>query len=166
MPQSDASSPKSGAPIGPWPPHGPAATVGNGLIVHPARDRGAVKLSLSEPRDMNRLAPKSRAVLRRLAEGRVGPACLLGHPGALRLALINVFASSGRHAVLVIQAGQHASAWWRLHRGGGAGGCLLSAGDIGGHGGMRKSTVRRCCEPERRSKQRGALFVPRTVRWI
>ena len=36
-PQSDASSPESGAPIVPRPPHSPAAMVGSGLIVHPVR---------------------------------------------------------------------------------------------------------------------------------
>jgi len=32
-PQSDASSPESGAPIGPHPPHSPATMAGNGLII-------------------------------------------------------------------------------------------------------------------------------------
>jgi len=47
-PRSNASSTKSGAPIGPRLPHGPAAMAGNSLIVHPARDRGAVKLPCTE----------------------------------------------------------------------------------------------------------------------
>ena len=63
-----------GCSHGPRPLHGPAATAGSGLILHPARHRRAVQLSQSEPCDMNRLAQNSRAVLRRLAEGRVGPA--------------------------------------------------------------------------------------------
>ena len=121
----------------------------------------AVELSRSEPHDMDCLAPNSRAVLQQLAKGRVGPACPLWHP--LPLALINALASFRRHAARVIRAVQHASAWWRLHRGGGVGGCLLSVGGIGGRGGERRSTVRRRCEPTRRPEQRGALFVPHTV---
>ena len=60
------------------PPRDPAATAGSGLILHPARHRRAVELLCSKHRDTNR--PKSRAVLWRLAEGRVGPACPFGHP--------------------------------------------------------------------------------------
>ena len=79
-PQSNASSPESGAPIGPWPPQGPAVMAGSGLIGHPPRHSGAAESSRSELRDMNRLALNSLAMLRRLAEGRAGLACLLGHP--------------------------------------------------------------------------------------
>ena len=47
-PRSDASSPESGTPIGPRPPHDLAATAGSGLILHPARHRRAVELSRTE----------------------------------------------------------------------------------------------------------------------
>ena len=63
LPRSDVLSPKSGAPIGPRPPHGPAAIAGSGLIVHPARHNGAAESSRSEPHDMNLLASNSQAVL-------------------------------------------------------------------------------------------------------
>ena len=52
----------------------------SGLILHSARHRQAVELSSSEYRDMKRPAPNSRAVLRQLVEGRVGPAWPLRHP--------------------------------------------------------------------------------------
>jgi len=57
-PRSDASSPESGAPIGPRPnpAHGPAVMAGSGLTFHPARHAKAAEPSRSEPRDMNRLA--------------------------------------------------------------------------------------------------------------
>ena len=63
-PRSDASSPESGAPIGPRPPHDPNTTAGSGLILHPARLYRTVELSRSKPRDMIRLALNSRAMLR------------------------------------------------------------------------------------------------------
>jgi len=80
QPRSDALSPESSAPIGPQPPLDPTVMAGTGLTLYPARHVQAVESSRSKPHDMNRLAPNSRAVLRRLAEGRVGPACPLGHP--------------------------------------------------------------------------------------
>ena len=51
-------------------------------------------------------------------------------------------------------ATQHASAWWQLHRGGGAGGCLPSAREICGRRGERRLTVRRYCNPMHRPDQR------------
>ena len=58
-----------------------------------------------------------------------------GTPGPLGLALINALVPSMRLAARPIRAVQHASAWWRLHRGGGVRRSLPSMGVIGGRGG-------------------------------
>ena len=79
-PQSDVSSPESDALIVPRPSHGPVVMARSGLIVHPARDHGAVKLSRTEPLDMNRLEPNSQAVPQRPAKGCVGSTCPPGNP--------------------------------------------------------------------------------------
>ena len=79
-PQSDASLPESGTPIGPRPLPGTAAIARSSLILHLARHGRAAETSRSKPRDMNRLAPNSRPVLQQLAEGCASLAYPLGHP--------------------------------------------------------------------------------------
>ena len=119
--QSDASSPESCTPIGPWPRRDPAATPGSGLILHLASHRRAVESSCSEHRDMNRLALNSGPCSGDWPRAASAPHACSGTTGALQLVLINALVPSVRHAARAIRAVQHASTWWRLPRGGCAG---------------------------------------------
>jgi len=114
------------------------------LFVHLARHRRTVELSCSDHCDMNRPAPNSGPYSWRGPRWLMRP--LRGMPpSALWLALINELVPSVRHAARAIRAVQHTSTWWWLHRGGGARRSPPSAGDIGGHGGEGRYTVRRRC---------------------
>ena len=80
MTRSDASSHESCAPIGPWASAARPLQPEVVSFIHPVRHGRAVELSCTEQRDMNRLAPNSRAVLWQLAECRISPACPFGQP--------------------------------------------------------------------------------------
>ena len=81
--RSDASSPESCAPIGPW-PHAVRLLWPKVVpSVHPVQHGRAAELTCIEHRDINRPATNSWAVFQRLAESRVSPAYPFGHLPAL-----------------------------------------------------------------------------------
>ena len=72
----------------------------------------AIPCTVSRPRHPVRFEGRS-------TERESARCLLLGYSAKLRLALVNVLVQSACHAARVVWAMQHATAQWRLHRGGG-----------------------------------------------